>query len=122
MRLCVWIIVALIEWNPGELRIRPESLVPGAGVEPSAVLKRRKLFIPSSDKTHKYARNAVSGRAIRRIREAQKINQEEAAERCGLHRTYYSGVERGIRNVSLVNIEKIARGLKKSLPELFGRI
>ena len=40
------------------------------------------------------------GRAIRRVREEQKINQEEAAERCGLHRTYYSGVERGIRNVS----------------------
>ncbi|MGO9841369.1 MAG: helix-turn-helix domain-containing protein [Candidatus Acidiferrales bacterium] len=39
----------------------------------------------------------------------QKINQEEAAERCGLHRTYYSGVERGVRNVSPVNIEKIAR-------------
>jgi transcriptional regulator with XRE-family HTH domain len=56
------------------------------------------------------------GRAIRRIREAQKINQEEAAERCGLHRTYYSGVERGIRNVSLVNIDKIARGLKKASP------
>jgi len=35
------------------------------------------------------------GRAIRRIREEQKINQEEAPERCGLHRTYYSGVERG---------------------------
>jgi transcriptional regulator with XRE-family HTH domain len=35
------------------------------------------------------------GRAIRRVREEQKINQEEAAERCGLHRTYYSGVERG---------------------------
>jgi transcriptional regulator with XRE-family HTH domain len=62
------------------------------------------------------------GRAIRRIREQQRINQEEAAERCGLHRTYYSGIERGIRNVSLVNIEKIARGLKKSLPELFGRV
>jgi transcriptional regulator with XRE-family HTH domain len=62
------------------------------------------------------------GRAIRRFREEQKINQEEAAERCGLHRTYYSGVERGIRNVSLVNIEKIAKGLKRSLPDLFGRI
>jgi transcriptional regulator with XRE-family HTH domain len=37
------------------------------------------------------------GRAIRRIREEQKINQEEAAERCGLHRTYYSGFERGVR-------------------------
>ena len=62
------------------------------------------------------------GRAIRRVREEQKITQEEAAERCGLHRTYYSGVERGIRNVSLRNIERIARGLKKTLPDLFGRV
>jgi transcriptional regulator with XRE-family HTH domain len=62
------------------------------------------------------------GRAIRRVREVQKIYQKEAAERCGLHRTYYSGVERGVRNVSLVNIEKIAKGLKKSLPDLFSRV
>jgi transcriptional regulator with XRE-family HTH domain len=62
------------------------------------------------------------GRAIRRFREEQGINQEEAAERCGLHRTYYSGIERGVRNVSLINIEKVARGLKKSIPELFGRV
>jgi transcriptional regulator with XRE-family HTH domain len=52
------------------------------------------------------------GRALRRIREEQGINQEEAAERCGLHRTYYSGIERGVRNVSLVNIEKVGKGLK----------
>ena len=62
------------------------------------------------------------GRAIRRIREDQKINQEEAAERCGLHRTYSSGIERGVRNVSLVNIEKVAKGLKKNLPDLFSRV
>jgi transcriptional regulator with XRE-family HTH domain len=62
------------------------------------------------------------GRAIRRIREEQGINQEEAAERCGLHRTYYSGIERGVRNVSLVNIERVARGLKTSLSELFNRL
>jgi transcriptional regulator with XRE-family HTH domain len=62
------------------------------------------------------------GRAVRRIREEQGINQEEAADRCGLHRTYYSGIERGVRNVSLVNIEKIGKGLKMSLPELFRRI
>jgi len=62
------------------------------------------------------------GRAIRRIREEQKINQEEAAERCGLHRTYYSGVERGVRNVSLANIEKIGKGLRTSLTELFRRV
>ena len=62
------------------------------------------------------------GRAIRRIREEQQINQEEAAERCGLHRTYYSGIERGVRNVSLVNVEKVAKGLRTSLSELFERV
>ena len=62
------------------------------------------------------------GRAIRRIREEQEINQEEAADRCGLHRTYYSRIERGVRNVSLVNIERVAKGLKTSLPELFSRL
>lgn len=62
------------------------------------------------------------GRAIRRVREEQKINQEEAAERCGLHRTYYSGVERGLRNISLVNIERISKGLRISLPQLFSRL
>jgi transcriptional regulator with XRE-family HTH domain len=53
------------------------------------------------------------GRAIRRLREQQKITHEEAAERCKLHRTYYSGVERGVRHLSLVNI---AKGLRSSLP------
>ena len=62
------------------------------------------------------------GRAIRSIGAEQQINQEEAADRCGLHRTYYSGIERGVRNVSLVNLEKIAKGLKKSLPGLFERV
>lgn len=62
------------------------------------------------------------GRAIRRVREAQGINQEEAAERCGLHRTYYSGIERGVRNLSLMNIERVAKGLRISLPDLFSRI
>jgi transcriptional regulator with XRE-family HTH domain len=62
------------------------------------------------------------GRAIRRIGAERQINQEEAADRCGLHRTYYSGIERGVRNVSLVNIEKVAKGLKTSLPDLFRRV
>jgi XRE family transcriptional regulator, regulator of sulfur utilization len=62
------------------------------------------------------------GRAIRRIREEQGITQEEAAERCSLHRTYYSGIERGVRNVSLVNIEKVAKGLKTTLPKVFERV
>ena len=62
------------------------------------------------------------GRAIRRVREEQEITQEEAADRCGLHRTYYSGIERGVRNVSLVNIERVAKGLKTSLSGLFEKV
>ena len=62
------------------------------------------------------------GRAIRSIREEQGINQEAAADRCGPHRTYYSGIERGVRNVSLVNIEKVGKGLRTSLPRLFERV
>ena len=62
------------------------------------------------------------GRTVRRLREKQGITQEEAAYRCGLHRTYYSGIERGVRNVSLVNIEKVAKGLKSGLRELFMRV
>ena len=50
------------------------------------------------------------------------LNQEEAAEHCGHHRTHYGGVERGVRNLSLVNIEKVAKGLRISLRNLFGRV
>jgi len=45
--------------------------------------------------------------------------QEEFADLCGLDRTYVGGIERGERNVALVNIEKIVRALKVSLTELF---
>jgi predicted transcriptional regulator len=47
------------------------------------------------------------GRAIRRIREEQDINQEETADRCGLHRTYYSGIERGVRKARLKKIKVV---------------
>ena len=73
------------------------------------------------------AKNALDirirfGRAIRRLREEQQINQEEAAERCGLYRTYYSGVERGVRNVSLINVERISKVLRVSMSQLFSRL
>jgi transcriptional regulator with XRE-family HTH domain len=38
---------------------------------------------------------------------------------CGLDRTYVGGIERGERNISLVNVEKIAKTLKLSLSKLF---
>ena len=59
------------------------------------------------------------GKAIRKRRKGLGLSQEEFADKCALDRTYIGGIERGERYVSLVNIKKIARGLKISLSELF---
>jgi transcriptional regulator with XRE-family HTH domain len=59
------------------------------------------------------------GKAVRVRRRKLGVSQEEFADRCGLDRTYVGGIERGERNLGLVNIEKLARALKISLSELF---
>jgi len=59
------------------------------------------------------------GKALRRRRQKLGVSQEAFADLCELDRTYIGGIERGERNVALVNIEKIARALKISLNELF---
>jgi transcriptional regulator with XRE-family HTH domain len=61
------------------------------------------------------------GKAIREIRLAAGVSQEELAARCGLDRTYLSGVERGVRNPTVSVVEKIASGLGVSLADLFNR-
>jgi len=59
------------------------------------------------------------GQRIKKIRNEKKISQEELPFSCGLHRTYISDVERGIRNVSIDNIHKISKALDVSLKDLF---
>ncbi|MFM7407746.1 MAG: helix-turn-helix domain-containing protein [Cuspidothrix sp.] len=58
------------------------------------------------------------GQHIRTIRKAQGLSQEQLAELSGLHRNYIGGVERGERNVALLNIIRIAHALGMSPSEL----
>ena len=57
-------------------------------------------------------------RNMKRLRNEKDWSQEELAERSGLHRTYISGVERGVRNPTLTVIDKIATALNVRLAEL----
>ena len=58
------------------------------------------------------------GQNIRRMRRSLNISQEELAFRCGLHRTYLSDIERGARNLSLISLLMVARGLQSTVSEL----
>lgn len=59
------------------------------------------------------------GKAVRGRRTALGLSQEELAERSELHRTYISGIERGERNVGILNVYKLARALGTSPADLF---
>ena len=59
------------------------------------------------------------GKVVRVRRRKLGVSREEFADLCGLDRTYVGGIERGERNLGLVNIEKLAKALKLSLSELF---
>ena len=61
----------------------------------------------------------VLGEEIKKFRKRRGFSQEKLAEISGLHRTYISDIERGQRNVSFLNLVKIANALGISLCELF---
>lgn len=52
------------------------------------------------------------GLNLKRLREEQGFSQESLADHCGLHRTYVSGIERGVRNPTVVILDRIAKALK----------
>ena len=58
------------------------------------------------------------GQAVRKRRMALDLTQEVLAERAELHRTYVADIERGVRNLSLRNIEKLAGALGLSVSSL----
>lgn len=60
----------------------------------------------------------VVGKNVRKFREARGLSQEQLAFETELHRTYISGVERGIRNPTVLVLEKLAKALKIKPHEL----
>ena len=61
---------------------------------------------------------AAFGQAVRKLRVAKGLSQERLAELADIHRTYIGDVERGARNVSLVNMTRIAAALGVPLSRL----
>lgn len=59
------------------------------------------------------------GTRIKRLRERKRLSQEALADLAHLDRSYMSGIERGVRNVSVLNLAKIARALGLPVTALF---
>ena len=59
------------------------------------------------------------GKRIKELRMTTGLSQEKFALKIGMDRTYFSSVEAGKRNISVINLEKIANGLNITLSELF---
>jgi transcriptional regulator with XRE-family HTH domain len=61
------------------------------------------------------------GKAVKQRRNELGLSQEKLAERCYLHRTYITDIERGERNISLENISKITDALEISITDFFSQ-
>ena len=59
------------------------------------------------------------GERVREIRKEKALSQEELAYKADLHRTYIGMIERAEKNITLINIEKIANALEVSINHLF---
>ncbi len=59
------------------------------------------------------------GDKVREIRKEKGLSQEELSFKADLHRTYIGMIERAEKNITLVNIEKIAKALELDIKDLF---
>lgn len=60
----------------------------------------------------------IFGENVRKIRRDKGLSQEELAFKANLHRTYIGMIERAEKNITLINIEKIANALEVNIKEL----
>ena len=59
------------------------------------------------------------GDKVRELRKKQRLSQEELSYKADLHRTYIGMIERAEKNITIANIEKIAKALGVDIKELF---
>ena len=59
------------------------------------------------------------GQKVQRLRNEKGLSQEQLAELAHVHRTYIGMIERAEKNITLLNIEKIAKALKVNIKDLF---
>lgn len=59
------------------------------------------------------------GKGVRKLRKEKGFSQEELAHKAQLHRTYIGMIERAEKNITLINIEKIANALETKIAKLF---
>jgi len=67
---------------------------------------------------NKATTQARLARAVRARREAMKMSQETFADSIGMHRAYYSSLERGERNVTIQTLARVAEGLLTTIAAL----
>ncbi len=96
-------------WSPSQSNSCYLSAVDlsSSGTDDSAVAARRNPVL------------VEFGRRVRELRDRRGWSQELLAEKAGVHRTYVGGIERGLRNVALVNIARIAKAFGLTLSDLF---
>lgn len=83
------------------------------GIREKIVILQKKLDVMNDDILKRF------GLTIKRLRERKGISQEKLGEISDLHRTYIGMIERAERNITLKNIEKLAKALETNISEIF---
>ena len=59
------------------------------------------------------------GRKVKALRKERNLSQEQLADMAGVHRTYIGMIERAEKNITLCNIERIAKALEVDIKDMF---
>jgi transcriptional regulator with XRE-family HTH domain len=66
--------------------------------------------------------NVIFGRIVAGLRQAARLSQEELADRAGIHRTYVSQIERGLKSPTIVILLKLSKGLNTTASKIMRQL